>query len=99
MTPVTVPDFTVAPDTVQVPTFSGDVTPLPGSSATHSALEPRQVAQVSVTLKLLPEVVASVTLSAYFVPVLVTEAVILSPGFTVVPTTWMSFVGYISHQV
>ena len=56
-------------------------------------------AQVSVLLKLLPAVVESVTFSAYLVPVLTTDAAILSPGLTVSPTVWMSLLGYISHQV
>ena len=56
------------------------------------------VEHVSVLVKLLPPVVASVTLSVYLVPVRVTDALILSPGWTVDPTIWMA-PGYICHQV
>ena len=42
--------------------------------------------------------VESVSLSVYFVPLLVTDEVMWSPGRTEVLTTWMALVGYISHH-
>ena len=50
-----------------------------------------------MTVKLLAVCVASVTASVYFVPLLVTDVVILSPDLTVSPATCTA-PGYISHQ-
>src|ERR1700730_18066107 len=71
-----------------------------GRSATHSALVSRQVvsAQAFVTEKLLAGRVASVSASVYDVPRRDTVAVILSPGWSDVPTSTVP-AGYISYQV
>src|SRR5580704_7975349 len=100
MTPVVEPDLTVADDSVQVWKLDSGSTPDEplGASAIHSALVSTQLEQVCVVVKLLALWVESVTLSVYREPLLTTEALILSPGATDSPTTWMALLGYISHQ-
>ena len=73
----------------------------PGASAIHSALVSAQAVaeQVKLCVKLLAGVVTSVILTVYLVPERTTDAVILSPAFTVVPTLSMLLTGKCSHQV
>src|SRR5215467_4170570 len=102
--PDLVPAFTAAAVTVQVLNLGSGTGPelVLGLSPIHSALlflQPPLTLQVGVLVKLLPEVVESVTLIVYLVPLLTTDAEILSPGFTVTPTAWMLLVGNISHHV
>ena len=63
MTPDVEPDFTVAPDPLQVPKSASGRTLLEllGASAIHSALELAQFEQVCVVVKLLAGWVESVT--------------------------------------
>src|SRR5215467_3319343 len=102
--PDLVPAFTAAAVTVQVLNLASETGPelMAGLSPIHSALlflQPPLTLQVGVLVKLLPEVVESVTLIVYLVPLLTTDAEILSPGFTVTPTAWMLLVGNSSHHV
>src|SRR5690348_12418509 len=96
------PAFTAAAVTVQVLNLASGTGPelVLGLSPIHSALEFLQLEHVwGLVVKLLPLVVESVTLITYLVPVLTTDAEILSPGFSVPPTGWMLLVGNISHHV
>ena len=101
--PAVEPAFTVAFVGVQVPNLARGTWPLDvdGASAIHSALAFLHVVgePVWVAEKLLPGVVESVTSSVYLVPLLATDAEILSPGLTVVPMNWMLLLGNISHHV
>ena len=49
-------------------------------------------------LKLAAGWVESVSLSVYFVPLLVTEETMWSPGRTALLTAWMVLLGNISHH-
>ena len=69
-----------------------------GCVLASTALLFAQLEQVWVVEKLFAVWVESVTLSVYFVPLRATEALMLSPGTTVLPTIWMLLVGYISHH-